>query len=120
MALTDEMEQSIKDDRADVLKQVIKKERKQAWGKIIGIVTGSDLEPYLTEDKKSEIDDKKTYITMAISKLDGSSMPERNCDNLEMFADREKADKYLKNILKKTEADENGVSGFFRNILFAK
>ena len=47
-------------------------------------------------------------------------MPEWNCDNLEMFADRETADKYLKNILKKTEADENGVSGFFRNILFAK
>ena len=44
-------------------------------------------------------------------------MPERNCDNLEMFADRETADKYLKNIL---EADENGVSGLFRNILFAK
>lgn len=47
-------------------------------------------------------------------------MPARNCDNLEMFADRETADKYLKNILEKTEADENGVSGFFRNILFAK
>ena len=28
-------------------------------------------------------------------------MPERNCDNLEMFADRETADKYLKNILEK-------------------
>lgn len=161
---------------------------------LLGIVTGSDLEPYLTEDSKSEIDDKKTYITMAISKLDGSSMPERNfcispliggvpfdvannsslgteliwfekdgviyelvsCDNLEMFADRgvwisvvdnfgneagaytlnedgsytknpsyedfsalfqipfdaskadrETADRYLENILEKTEADEN-------------
>lgn len=28
-------------------------------------------------------------------------MPERNCDNLEMFADMETADKYLKNILEK-------------------
>ena len=28
-------------------------------------------------------------------------MPERNCDNLEMFEDRETADKYLKNILEK-------------------
>lgn len=28
-------------------------------------------------------------------------MPERNGDNLEMFADRETADKYLKNILEK-------------------
>lgn len=45
---------------------------------LLGIVTGSDLEPYVTGNSKDKIDEKKTYITMSISKSDGSKMPDRN------------------------------------------
>lgn len=46
--------------------------------KLMGIVTGSDLAPYVSDDSRNEIDSKKTYITMAISMNDGSQMPNRN------------------------------------------
>lgn len=41
---------------------------------LLGIVTGSHLEPYVTNASKADIDSQKTYITMAISKKDGSAM----------------------------------------------
>ena len=45
---------------------------------LMGIVTGSNLAPYVSDDSKNKIDDRKTYITMAISKNDGDDMPDRN------------------------------------------
>ena len=45
---------------------------------LMGIVTGSNLAPYVSDDSKNKIDDRKTYITMAISKNDGNDMPDRN------------------------------------------
>lgn len=45
---------------------------------LMGIVTGSDLAPYVSDDSRNEIDSKKTYITMAISMNDGSKMANRN------------------------------------------
>lgn len=44
----------------------------------LGLVSGSKLEPYISDDVDSRISQKKTYATVAISMKDGSDMPYKN------------------------------------------
>lgn len=41
---------------------------------LLGMVSGSEIEPYVTEDTQDKLSDKKTYAAVAISKQDGSKM----------------------------------------------
>ena len=45
---------------------------------LLGLVSGSDLNPYLADEERSKIAEQKTYATVAVSKKDGSDMPNKN------------------------------------------
>ena len=45
---------------------------------LLGLVSGSNLEPYVEADVREKISDRKTYATLAVSRKDGADMPDRN------------------------------------------
>lgn len=45
---------------------------------LLGLVSGSELNPYLADEEQSKIAEQKTYATVAVSMKDGRDMPNKN------------------------------------------
>lgn len=45
---------------------------------LLGLVSGSDLELYVSDELQEQLSDKRTYAALAISKKDGSAMPSKS------------------------------------------
>lgn len=43
---------------------------------LLGLVSGSDLEPYVPEENADALSEKQTYAAVAIERIDGGAMPE--------------------------------------------
>lgn len=46
--------------------------------RLLGLVSGTDLSPYVTTDIKQQLNRKKTYAALAISRTDGQKMGDEN------------------------------------------
>lgn len=46
--------------------------------RLLGLVSGTDLSPYVTTDMQQQLNDKKTYAALAISRTDGQSIGDEN------------------------------------------
>lgn len=50
---------------------------------LLGVVSGNEISEYLVKDDQGGIDGNKTYIAVAISKTDGSPMPDNQSDDFD-------------------------------------
>ncbi len=46
--------------------------------RLLGLVSGSNLSPYVTTDVQQQLNDKKTYAALAVSRTDGQSIGDEN------------------------------------------